>query len=73
VKAVFPKAQIIEKRIDEYPIKVVIKADISGTKLDVWSGRQQSLFRKNAAERNISIAAIQRNLEDLKGEFDLYG
>lgn len=72
MKAVFPKAQIIEKRIDTYPVMVVIQADLNGTKLEVWSGRQQSLFRKNAALRNKSIEAIQESLEHLK-EFDFEG
>lgn len=70
MKSVFPKAQIIEKRIDEYPVKVVVQADVNGTKLDVWSGRQQDLFRKYASKRQASIAAIQQNLEDLKEDFD---
>jgi hypothetical protein len=51
---------------------VSIKADLNGTKLEVWSGSQQSLFRKNATLRKASIAAIHENLEHLK-EFDFEG
>ena len=71
MKAVFPGAEIVENRIDEYPIKVAIKADINGTKMDVWTGRQQNLFSKYASKRRASIAEIKANLNDLKEEFDL--
>ncbi len=71
MKTVFPKATIVENRIDEYPVKVVIKAEVDGATMDVWSGRQQNLFRKYADKRRSSIAEIQANLNDLKEEFDL--
>lgn len=71
MKDIFPGAEIIENRIDEYPVKVVIKAELNGAKMDIWSGRQQNLFRKYAAKRRESIAEIQANLNDLKEEFDL--
>jgi hypothetical protein len=54
-----------------YPIKVTVSAEVSGQKLDIWSGRQQSLFRKYGSERMRSIAAIKAALEDLKEDFEL--
>ena len=71
VLAVFPQATIIENRVDEYPIKVEIKAQVKSGLINVWSGRQQNLFRKYADKRQSSISEIQANLEDLKEEFNL--
>lgn len=71
MKDIFPGADIVENRIDAYPVKVVIKAEFNGAKMDVWSGRQQNLFRKYADKRRASIAEIQANLNDLKEEFDM--
>lgn len=70
--AVFPKATVIENRIDDYPIKVVIQAELKNHgSIDVWSGRQQNLFRKYADTRRSSISEIQANLKDLKEEFNV--
>jgi hypothetical protein len=71
VKSVFPSAQIVENRVDKYPIKVIISAEIGGQKMEVWSGRQQDLFRKNASQRSKSIQMITSSLKDLKEDFDL--
>jgi hypothetical protein len=54
-----------------YPIKVIISAEIKGQKLEVWSGRQQSLFSKYASKRSEAIGIITESLEDLKEDFDL--
>jgi len=61
----------LQNRVDVYPIKVTVSADINGTKLVVWSGRQQNLFSKYGAKRAKSMQEIKLNLEDLKEEYDL--
>ena len=43
----------------------------AGGKLEIWSGRQQSLFRKYASDRTKSMDEITASLEDLKEDFDL--
>jgi hypothetical protein len=70
---VFPQALVIKNCVDVYPIKVIVSGEVNGQKLDIWSGRQQSLFRKYAKERTQSIAAIKAALEDLKEDFQLEG
>jgi hypothetical protein len=66
VKAVFPDANIVANRIDSYPIKVTVTAYLDdGRTAEVWTGRQQSLFRKNGAQRKKSIQEIQSSLQSL--------
>eukprot|EP00934_Nitzschia_sp_Nitz4_P006055 Nitzschia sp. Nitz4//scaffold315_size20666//348//716//NITZ4_008639-RA/size20666-processed-gene-0.0-mRNA-1//1//CDS//3329547480//6045//frame0 len=71
VLAVFPGADIKENRVDSYPIKVAVSADVGGQRLSVWSGRQQDLFRKYATKRAQTIATIEANLQDLKESYDI--
>jgi len=70
VQAVFPDSKIMENCVDKYPIKVIIEAKVGSTKVKIWEGRQQSLFRKNSGQRTKSIAEIKQNLEDLKEDFE---
>ena len=73
VKQVFgPDATIIRNCVDAYPIRVIVSAEMQGIgKLELWSGRQQSLFRKYGEQRRKSMSDIKAILEDLKDEFDL--
>ena len=65
VKAVFPDAEIIQNRIDQYPVKVVIKAELNGAKMDIWSGRQQAStsqsYLENGKTSNLSHI-VRQNL-----------
>mmetsp|Transcript_34266 Transcript_34266/g.52616 ORF Transcript_34266/g.52616 Transcript_34266/m.52616 type:complete len:84 (-) Transcript_34266:282-533(-) len=70
IRDVFPGAEIVADRTDNYPIRVVVKAQMGAQSVPVWSGRQQSLFRKYAKERKKAISAIKTNLEDLKTTLD---
>lgn len=71
MKEAFPGAEIVQDRVDNYPIRVIVSAEVNGQKMEVWSGRQQSLFSKYTSERKQAMAAIVQNLEDLKEDFDL--
>ncbi len=66
VEAVFPGAEIISNRVDQYPIKVTVTANVEGSEQVVWSGRQQDLFRKYASKRNKAMNEIKTNLMVLK-------
>ena len=66
VRSVFPDAKITPRCSDKYPIKVTVEAHIGATKLKIWTGRQQDLFRKYASKRSQSIAAIVSALEEMK-------
>eukprot|EP00542_Grammatophora_oceanica_P016183 CAMPEP_0194046636 /NCGR_PEP_ID=MMETSP0009_2-20130614/22045_1 /TAXON_ID=210454 /ORGANISM="Grammatophora oceanica, Strain CCMP 410" /LENGTH=60 /DNA_ID=CAMNT_0038692007 /DNA_START=201 /DNA_END=383 /DNA_ORIENTATION=+ len=58
-------------RTDAYPIKVTVSAAIGKTSnVQVWSGRQQDLFRKYASKRKDAINAMTQNLQDLKEELE---
>ena len=65
MKAVFPDAEIIQNRIDQYPVKVVIKAELNGAKMDIWSGRQQAStsqsYLENGKTSNLSHI-VRQNL-----------
>jgi hypothetical protein len=50
-----PNAIIEENRIEEYPVRV----SITHGENELWSGRQQSLFRKNSGQRMESIKEIK--------------
>jgi hypothetical protein len=67
---VFPHAEIVKNRVNSYPVKVIVTAHVGATNVDVWSGRQQSLFQKNASQRKASISEIKKRLEDLKEDFE---
>lgn len=69
VKEVFPGAQITANRTENYPIRVSVSASVDGTKVEVWSGRQQDLFRKYGAKRQKAMETMKNNLNDLKEEF----
>jgi hypothetical protein len=71
IRQVFPDATIVEHRVDAYPIQVIVTSQIGTQRLEVWKGRQQDLFRKNAVKRQHSIKQIVANLQDLKEDFDL--
>ena len=71
VRTVFPGAEIIQDRVDVYPIRVIVTAHLNGKNMEVWSGRQQSLFSKYYTEREKSMAEIIELLKGLKEDFDL--
>lgn len=62
VLAVQPKAKIIEKAVDEYPIYVKIMTE-DGTV--VFHTDQRNLFRKNAQKRSDSIERIKKAIAEL--------
>eukprot|EP00978_Attheya_sp_CCMP212_P034396 scaffold143861_cov60-Attheya_sp.AAC.2 len=67
VRDVFPDANITKNRTDKYPIEVIITAQkLDGNTVQIWSGRQQSLFRKNKSKRDEAVKVITANLNDLK-------
>jgi hypothetical protein len=73
VKKVFPSSQIIENRVDKYPIQVIVTAHIILTNdvddddgVEIWSGRQQNLFSKYKSKRINAIKEINSSLEGLK-------
>jgi len=66
VQEAFPDSKVTANGTNNYPIKVIVTAEYGGQKTEIWSGRQQSLFRKNGKQRDQSIAEIKRNLNDYK-------
>jgi len=73
VKKVFPESQIIENCVDKYPIQVIVTAqhnnDNDNDKVkvtEIWSGRQQDLFKKYVTKRTNSIKQINSSLEEFK-------
>jgi hypothetical protein len=67
VRDVFPEANITKNRTDNYPIEVIITAQkLDGNTVKIWSGRQQSLFKKNRSKRDEAVKVITANLNDLK-------
>ena len=70
VKRVFPDAPITPNRTDNYPIRVIVNAKIGSSTIKVWSGRQQSLFRKYRADREKAMAEMVQSLEELKEDFE---
>ena len=54
-----PNANVVANRVDKYPITVTVS---SGGK-DVWSGRQQGLFRKNGRPAMKEIEDAMRGLQ----------
>lgn len=71
VKNVFPGADIVQDCVNVYPIRVIVTAHLNGKNIEVWSGRQQSLFSKYYSEREKSMSEITELLEGLKSDFDL--
>ena len=69
VNDVFPDSTVTPNGTNNYPIKVVISAEHGGQKVDIWSGRQQDLFRKYATKRDKSIAEMKRNLSEYRADF----
>jgi len=49
---------------------VILTVKFGSTKVQVWKGRQQLLFRKNSADRKASIKQITQLLEDLKEDIE---
>jgi hypothetical protein len=71
IREVFPGNEIVENRNKTYPIRVRVTAEMGEKKgTEIWSGRQQSLFMKNRKERDQSIAAMVKNLKELKAKID---
>ena len=68
VRHVFPDAEIETKCKDNYPIKVVVEVLMGEEKkrVKIWKGKQQELFRKNAARREKAQGEIVKNLKELK-------
>lgn len=66
IKSVFPDAPITGFTTTKYPIRVTIHAYIGETKTKIWTGKQQTLFQKNASERTKSIEEITTLLQELK-------
>jgi hypothetical protein len=66
VKDAFPDAKVTPNCVDKYPVRVMIDANMGGTKVRVWEGDQRNLFRKYAAQRKKSVKDINDNLEMLK-------
>jgi hypothetical protein len=62
VKDVFPNSTVTPNGTNNYPIKVIVSAKVGNHSVEIWSGRQQDLFRKNATRRAQSMAEIKRNL-----------
>ena len=69
VKTVFPDAQVTANCVDVYPVKVIVEANAGGTKVKVWEGRQQDLFRKYASKRKKTREIIINSLNELKEDF----
>jgi hypothetical protein len=68
VKDIFPDSNIEPHVTDNYPIRVIVTAQLlaNGTTVEIWSGPQQSLFRKNGVKRDQSIATIKSSLTKLR-------
>jgi hypothetical protein len=66
VRSIFPDAAIQNNRTENYPIRVIITADVGGKPVEIWSGRQQDLFRKYAAKRSKALEQMKKSLLDLK-------
>ena len=66
----WPGIKVIENRIDSYPVRVTVKANVNGKDWEIWKGRQQDLFRKYGAKRTRSMAAITMATEELKEELN---
>ena len=67
MKKVFPSSQIIENRVDKYPIRVIVTAHSEEDNgLEIWSGRQQDLFSKYKSKRINAMKEINSSLEGLK-------
>eukprot|EP01031_Cornospumella_fuschlensis_P041167 gene41167-50231_t len=62
ILAVHPDADVIGKRVDNYPIYVKV---LDAKSKVVWSGDQRNLFRKNASRRQQSIEEIQKVMRSL--------
>ena len=64
IKEIFPNSHVTANGINKYPIQVIVTATLSKQTVEIWKGRQQDLFRKNAARRKQSMAEITRNLRE---------
>ncbi len=61
ILAVHPDANVIGRRVDDYPIAVKI---FDANKNLLWSSDQRNLFRKNASRRTQSIEEIKKVVAD---------
>lgn len=62
ILSVHPKAKIIERVVDEYPIYVKIMTEDGEV---VFNTDQRNLFSKNAQKRKDSIEQIKKVVEGL--------
>ena len=69
VRDVFPDSKITPNVVDNYPIRVIVTATNGGGKeIEIWSGRQQDLFRKNASRRLQAIETIKTQLKEYQSK-----
>lgn len=65
MRAVWPRAPLEIKCLDDYPVRVKLVEQTTGRVL--FDQPQRNLFRKYAGERAKSIEAIQAACRELKG------
>eukprot|EP00554_Chaetoceros_debilis_P007193 CAMPEP_0194074226 /NCGR_PEP_ID=MMETSP0149-20130528/1404_1 /TAXON_ID=122233 /ORGANISM="Chaetoceros debilis, Strain MM31A-1" /LENGTH=73 /DNA_ID=CAMNT_0038754363 /DNA_START=147 /DNA_END=368 /DNA_ORIENTATION=+ len=70
VRDIFPDAEVSANCVDKYPVKVIVEAKIGGSKVKIWTGKQQDLFRKYGAKRSATIELIKQNLSELKEDLE---
>ena len=71
-----PGCEIIENKIDTYPIVVTVTAEFMEDTNDtcesipvlIWTGKQQDLFKKNPTNRTESIKEIKEKLREFVTE-----
>lgn len=69
-RELFPDATIVGQRRKAFPIEVTVTAHVSeGQAVQVWSGEQQSLFKKYEHRRTNTLCAIRENLQKLQTVF----
>jgi hypothetical protein len=49
---------VVENRTENYPVRVIVTAQVDGKDTPIWSGRQQDLFSKYSSKRKASMDAI---------------
>ena len=53
-------------RNNNYPIKVIVTANVGGQEEQIWQGRQQDLFRKYSSNRQKAMAEIAAKAKELR-------
>lgn len=72
IRDVFPGCEIIENKIDTFPITVTLTSEVIEGEDDddetiptvLWTAPQQALFRKYPADRTKSIRDIKAKLKE---------